>query len=195
MSIAANAVASLANQRPVGPSREGGTLFGSDIIADILRQFDIPYIAINLGASYRGLHDSIGTGRLTIAICGDGDFLMGHTALWTAARYRIPLLIIVANNRFFFKDEVHQEKIAMVRGRPVENKWIGMRMTDPEIDIAAIARAQGAHAFGPIADDAAPPDAVEQAIAAVESGAVAVVDVRVATGYSAAMSSALGSDL
>ena len=53
-----------------------------------------------------------GSGRLPIAVCGDGDFLMGVTALWTAAHYRIPLLIVVANNRSFFNDEVHQERVA-----------------------------------------------------------------------------------
>ena len=52
------------------------------------------------------------SGRLPVAICGDGDFLMGVTALWTAAHYRIPLLFVVANNRSFFNDEVHQERMA-----------------------------------------------------------------------------------
>jgi len=31
-----------------------------------------------------------GSGRLPISICGDGDFLMGVTALWTAVHYQIP---------------------------------------------------------------------------------------------------------
>ncbi len=85
-----------------------------------------------------------GSGRIAIGICGDGDFLMGATALWTAAHYRIPLLIVVANNRSFYNDEVHQERVARMRNRPVENKWIGQRISDPDIDLAALARAQGA---------------------------------------------------
>jgi hypothetical protein len=72
-----------------------------------------------------------GSGRLPICIGGDGDFLMGATAIWTAAHYRIPLLVIVANNQSFFNDEVHQERVARMRGRPVENKWIGQRIADP----------------------------------------------------------------
>ncbi len=95
-----------------------------------------------------------GSGRLPVSICGDGDFLMGATALWTASHYRIPLLLVVANNQSFFNDEVHQERMARMRGRPVENKWIGQRMTDPEIDLAGIARAQGAAGFGPLRDAA-----------------------------------------
>jgi acetolactate synthase-1/2/3 large subunit len=33
--------------------------FGSDVVADAMRALDIPYIALNPGASYRGLHDSL----------------------------------------------------------------------------------------------------------------------------------------
>ncbi len=132
-----------------------------------------------------------GSGRLPVSICGDGDFLMGVTALWTAAHYRIPLLIVVANNQSFFNDEVHQERMARERGRPVQNKWIGQRMTDPELDIAGLARAQGAHGFGPVKDVADLAGVFAEAIAAVEAGGVAVVDVRVAPGYTPAMASAL----
>ena len=132
-----------------------------------------------------------GTGRLPIAICGDGDFLMGVTALWTAAHYRIPLLVIVANNQSFFNDEVHQERVARMRNRPIDNKWIGMRISDPDIDLAALARAQGAQGFGPVHDAAELEGIFAAAITAVEAGAVAVVDVRVQPGYTPAMASAL----
>src|SRR5262245_19189857 len=33
--------------------------FGSDVVAETLHALDIPYIALNPGASYRGLHDSL----------------------------------------------------------------------------------------------------------------------------------------
>jgi thiamine pyrophosphate-dependent acetolactate synthase large subunit-like protein len=132
-----------------------------------------------------------GSGRLPVSVCGDGDFLMGVTALWTAAHYRIPLLLVVANNQSFFNDEVHQEKMARLRSRPVENKWIGMRMTDPELDLAGLARAQGAAGFGPVRDMAELPAVFAEAIAAVEAGGVAVVDVRVEPGYSAVATAAM----
>ena len=132
-----------------------------------------------------------GSGRLPIAICGDGDFLMGVTAIWTAVHYRIPVLFVVANNRSFFNDEVHQEKVARMRGRPVENKWIGQKMSDPDIDIASMARAQGATAFGPVREARDLDRAYAEAIAAVEAGGVAVIDVRVEPGYTPAMAGAL----
>src|SRR5262249_13840485 len=34
-----------------------------------------------------------GSGRMTIGVCGDGDFMMANTAIWTAVHYKIPLLI------------------------------------------------------------------------------------------------------
>src|SRR6202007_1278505 len=90
--------------------------------------------------------------RIAIGICGDGDFLMGATALWTAAHYAIPRLIFVANNRSFYNDEVHQERVARMRNRPVENKWIGQRIADPDIDLAALARAPGGLGVCPLED-------------------------------------------
>jgi thiamine pyrophosphate-dependent acetolactate synthase large subunit-like protein len=132
-----------------------------------------------------------GSGRLSVAVCGDGDFLMGATAIWTAVHYRIPLLIIVANNRSYYNDEVHQERVARMRNRPVENKWIGQRIADPDLDLAAIGRAQGAQGWGPIEKLDALATALEQAVRAVDDGAVAVVDVRVQGGYTPALTAAL----
>ena len=117
---------------------------------------------------------------------------MGVTAVWTAVHYKIPLLFVIANNRSFYNDELHQERMARMRARPVENKWIGQRMADPEIDLAAMGRAQGAHRLRsdrrsrPIL-----PPALEKAIAAVDAGGVAVVDVRVEPGYTATMTAAM----
>lgn len=132
-----------------------------------------------------------GSGRLPVSICGDGDFLMGVTALWTAVHYQIPLLLVIANNRSFYNDEVHQERVARMRSRPIENKWIGQRMSDPEIDLAALARAQGALGLGPITTHEGLATAYAQAIAVVEQGGVAVVDVRVEPGYAPAMNSTM----
>src|SRR5205807_887695 len=132
-----------------------------------------------------------GSGRLPVGICGDGDFMMGVTALWTAVHYRIPLLIVVANNRSFFNDELHQERVARIRSRPVENRWIGQRISEPDIDFAMLARSQGAQGFGPVTKTGDLVATFEKAIAAVEAGEVAVVDVRVEPGYSAVVTAAM----
>src|SRR6266700_3871068 len=124
-----------------------------------------------------------GTDRLPEAIIGDGDFLMGATALWTATHYGVPCLVLVANNRSFFNDELHQERVAKERSRPVENRWIGQRISGPDIDIAMMARAQGAEGIGPVAKASDLKPAIEKGIQAARNGAVCVVDVRVAPGY------------
>lgn len=133
----------------------------------------------------------IGSDRIAVAVCGDGDFLMGVTALWTAVHYGIPLLIVVANNRSFFNDEVHQEKVARMRGREVTNKWIGMRMSDPAIAIADIATAQGCSGFGPVEtlDDLSA--TLSKAVAEVKAGRVAVVEVITDASYPDSLVAAL----
>jgi len=90
---------------------------------------------------------------------------------------------VVANNRSFFNDELHQERVAKQRGRPVANRWIGQAIREPDIDIAAMARAQGCVGIGPVADPKRLVAALEDGIAAVRAGRPAVVDVRVAMGY------------
>jgi thiamine pyrophosphate-dependent acetolactate synthase large subunit-like protein len=144
-----------------------------------------PGMAIGAALALRG------SGRLPVAVTGDGDFLMGGTALWTATHYRIPLLIVVANNRSFFNDELHQERVARERGRAVENRWIGQRIADPDIDFALFARAQGALGFGPVERPEALVATLQQAIEATAAGAVCVVDARVAAGYHGAMASGM----
>jgi acetolactate synthase-1/2/3 large subunit len=125
-----------------------------------------------------------GKGRLPISVCGDGDFLMGVTAIWTAVRYEIPILFVIVNNRSYYNDELHQEHLAVARGRPPENKWIGQQMLGPELDIPMLARGQGALGFGQVTalSDLLP--TLQKAIAEVDAGKVVVVDVRVEPGYS-----------
>ena len=130
---------------------------------------------------------------LAVAILGDGDFSMGASALWTAARYRLPLLVIVSNNSSFFNDEVHQERVAKRRDRPVENKWIGMRLDDPAPDVHKMAQSLGCTT---VTDQQVrkPSDLqsmLQKAVKAAKEGKPVVLDVRVPPeGYSAALEKA-----
>ncbi|WP_168879669.1 thiamine pyrophosphate-binding protein [Rhizobium sp. P28RR-XV] len=135
----------------------------------------------------------LGTGLLPVAAIGDGDFLMNASALWTGVKHAVPLLMIVLNNRSFYNDEVHQETVAKHRGRPAENKHIGIGMTGPDIDISAIARGFGAWSPGLLQGAAALEAAIREAIDIVDQGGTAVLEVDTAKGYSPAMSNALRS--
>jgi thiamine pyrophosphate-dependent acetolactate synthase large subunit-like protein len=144
-----------------------------------------PGMAIGAALALRG------SDRLPVAVLGDGDYLMGLTALWTGVHYRIPVLIVIANNESFFNDELHQERMARVRGRPVENRWIGLRLSNPDMDLAGLARDQGAKGYGPVRTVNALEGAIAQGVADVKAGAIAVIDARVAPEYSRSVSSAL----
>lgn len=119
-------------------------------------------------------------GQLGVGIVGDGDLLMASSALWTATHYGIPALIVVNDNSSFYNDEPHQAEVARHRGRPEQNSWIGMRIADPEVDLAALARSYGCWAEGPVGepDELAP--ALGRALKEALAGAVAVVHAKVA---------------
>ena len=123
-----------------------------------------------------------GSGRLPVAILGDGDLLMGSQALWTAAAEKLPALFIVNNNRSFYNDVEHQERVAKHRGRPVENRNVGMAISDPAVDLSALARSYGLKAFGPVDDISELPRVLEAAFAGAEAGATVLVDVVVPRG-------------
>jgi thiamine pyrophosphate-dependent acetolactate synthase large subunit-like protein len=118
-------------------------------------------------------------------VLGDGDYLMGLTAIWTAVANQIPLLVVVANNRSYYNDIAHQERVAIERGRPVERKWIGQRIDDPPPDLAMLARGQGAIGIGPVSGAQETIAALQQAAREVEAGKVVVVDVLVTPEYAA----------
>lgn len=120
------------------------------------------------------------TGRPVIGVIGDGEMLASPSALWTAAHHRIPVLFVIQNNQSYFNDEEHQDHVARVRGRPTENRWIGQRMNDPGVDFASLARDLGAAGFGPVKDPNDLGRVLRQAIAAMDEGGPALVDVRVA---------------
>ena len=122
------------------------------------------------------------TPRKTIAFLGDGDFIMGATALWTAVKYGIPLLVLINNNRSYFNDELHQESVAVTRDRPVENRSIGLSISGPEIDLAGLARVQGAIGIGPIKDTADVAAALKAGLAALDDGKVCLIDFHINPG-------------
>lgn len=126
------------------------------------------------------------TDRTVVAVLGDGDSMQGSSALWTAAHYSIPVLILISNNRSNFNDEIHQETVAKMRGRAVENRWIGQRIDDPEVDIAEYAAALGVDSAGPVTKVGELVPAIEAALKVVDSGKPYVLNVHVQKGYAVA---------
>jgi len=130
--------------------------------------------AASVGASlpYRG------TGKICVNLQRDGEMLYTPSALWTAANTGVPLLTVMTNNRVYYNDVEHQEKVAIHRGRPVENKLIGMEMAKPPVDFANLARTFSVHGEGPITEAEQIRPAVERAIKIIkEEKRPALVDV------------------
>ena len=128
----------------------------------------------SIGASliYRG------KGTVCVNLQRDGDLLYTTSALWTAANTGVPLLTVMANNRTYYNDEEHQEKIAIARGRPPENKVVGMRMERPPVDFANLARSFGLSGEGPIVEPEKIRPALERALKVIkEESRPALVDV------------------
>ena len=95
-----------------------------------------------------------GTGKLAVDIQSDGDLLMTSSSLWTAAKHRIPLLIVMHNNQSFYNSEEHGIEVAKFRKRPVENAGIGTHVDDPAVDYSKMAQSFGVSAEGPVRNPA-----------------------------------------
>jgi acetolactate synthase-1/2/3 large subunit len=117
------------------------------------------------------------SGKLPVAVLGDGEMLASIQALWTAAHHRLPGLWIVDNNRSYFNDEMHQRGVAVERDRPVENRGVAVRIEDPEPDFASLARGCGIDGIGPIKDPAELPSVLAQAAHRTARGETILIDV------------------
>jgi len=116
-------------------------------------------------------------GRLTVCIQNDGDLMFAPGVLWTAAHHRIPLLIVMHNNRAYHQELMQVQMMADRHQRGITNASIGSVLVDPVIDYSKVAQGFGLHAEGPISDphDLAP--AIRRAIEVVKGGNPALVDV------------------
>lgn len=85
-------------------------------------------------------------GGYAIAFNGDGEWLYDPACLWTAVHHRIPLLAIVIDNGGYIGEGGHVEYISRQRERSTENAHIAVHIQNPRIDLAGMARAQGAYA-------------------------------------------------
>ena len=118
------------------------------------------------------------SGKLVVDLQPDGDLMFDPGALWVAAYHKIPMLVVMFNNRAYYNDWEHQDRIARARGTDVEKAYLGMEIDDPAPDFANIARSFGWYGDGPITDPDQVQDAVRRAADVVMStGQPALVDV------------------
>ena len=114
--------------------------------------------------------------RVVVDLQPDGDLMFDAGAMWVAAKHRIPLLVVMYNNRAYYNDWEHQIRMAKLRGTPVERAHIGMDMSDPDPDFASMAKSMGWYAEGPIDKPKDVAAALRRAIAKVKAGTPALLD-------------------
>jgi acetolactate synthase-1/2/3 large subunit len=115
-------------------------------------------------------------GRIVVDIQPDGDLMFDAGALWVAAKYQIPMLIVMYNNRAYFNDWEHQVRMARMRGTDPSKAHIGMDLFGPEPDFGALARSMGMWGEGPIEDPNEVRPALLRALEQVKQGKPALVD-------------------
>ena len=108
--------------------------------------------------------------RLVVDMQPDGDLMYDAGAMWVVAKHRIPMLVVMYNNRAYYNDWEHQIRMARLRDTPVERAYIGMDLDDPAPDFAAMARSMGWYAEGPIESPDGLAEALTRAIAQVKAG-------------------------
>ncbi|HZO37506.1 MAG TPA: thiamine pyrophosphate-dependent enzyme, partial [Solirubrobacteraceae bacterium] len=102
-------------------------------------------LGYGLGASIGAALAHRDSDRLVIDLQSDGDALFTPSALWTAAHYELPLLIVVDDNRAYNNSVKHADRVAVARGRSRENIVIGTTIDDPPIDFSLLAKSYGVH--------------------------------------------------
>jgi len=111
--------------------------------------------------------------RRVVACLGDGSTMFGIQGLWTLAKYRVPLLVIVFNNRAYmavknqFRGSAERVRIAAE---------MGAEIVGPDVNFARLA-----DTFGIFGQRVESPEAIEPALRrAMEQNGPALVDVVIA---------------
>jgi benzoylformate decarboxylase len=126
------------------------------------------YLGWGLGAAIGATLAS--RGRRVIACLGDGSSMFGVQGLWTLAKYHVPLLVVVFNNRAYMavKNQFRgsEERIRLAAE-------LGAELVGPEINFARLAES-----FGIFGERVEKPEQIEPALKrALEQSGPAVVDV------------------
>src|SRR3984885_10375822 len=115
--------------------------------------------------------------RPVVALIGDGSAMYTVQALWTAARYRLPVVWVIFNNTSY---RILKQRLVMLRGLAEQaDKFVGMELNDPAIDFVGLARSLGID--GQRA--ATVKDATDLIGKALKDGTAMLIDVDMERGY------------
>ena len=111
--------------------------------------------------------------RPVVSVVGDGAAMYTVQALWTAARYNIPVVYIICNNRSY--KILKQAMLHYLAGTERESQFVGMSFYEKPIEMWRIAES-----FDLLGISVEQPDQLRPALdRAFAAGKAAVVDVHI----------------
>jgi acetolactate synthase-1/2/3 large subunit len=116
-------------------------------------------------------------GRISVSIQPDGDLMVAPGALWTAAKYQIPLLIVMQNNRAYHQEVMWFQRAALQRKRSLDLTQEGFGLGNPNIDFAKLAESLGLGSSGPITEPKDLATAIRRGLDVVKRGEPYLIDV------------------
>ncbi len=115
--------------------------------------------------------------RPVVALVGDGSAMYTVQGLWTAARYRLPVIWVIFNNTSY---RILKQRLVMLRGLAEQaDTFVGMELNDPAIDFVGLARSLGIDG----ARAATVKDATDLIGKALKDGKPILIDVDMERGY------------
>jgi benzoylformate decarboxylase len=126
------------------------TLSSAPGIRSLIRSDDPQsYFGLRGGGIGWGLPAAIGAklalpDRPVVALIGDGSAMYTIQALWTAAHYKIPVIIVILNNTSY---RILKQRLHALRGHAEQvDAYVGMELIDPAVDFVGLARSLGIEA-------------------------------------------------
>ncbi|HUB96329.1 MAG TPA: thiamine pyrophosphate-binding protein [Stellaceae bacterium] len=115
--------------------------------------------------------------RPVVGLIGDGSAMYTCQALWTAARYKVPVVWVIFNNRSY---RILKQRVNAMRGHAAQtDRFVGMDLVEPEIDYIGLARSLGVKAESAASVDEAV-DLLRQGLA---GAAPLLIDVALDRGF------------
>ena len=114
-----------------------------------------------------------GGGEPVLCVVGDGSALYSPQALWTAARWGLPITVAVMNNRSYLilKRFLQERQGPSARW----DRFLGVDLDPPDVDFVALAESFGIRACRPNT----PREAADAIAEGLSSGEPALLDVRI----------------
>ena len=116
-------------------------------------------------------------GRISVSIQPDGDMMVAPGALWTAAKYQVPILVVMQNNRAYHQEVMWFQRAALQRKRSLYLTQEGFGLGNLNIDFAKMAASMGVGSSGPISDPKELAAAIRRGIDVVKRGEPYLIDV------------------